>query len=1163
MTEVGSSAGDVLEQRNHLRKLIGKQQQWLSRCIEVVRGGSELDGLALDVEGLDHKAFMEDSRAAPNGSVGDPEDPFAPVPSASLITARGLRELSSMLVSGHLDDDTIGAYLAIQQRMGLCSVGTQLVNPSATYATGHESLPTLVRGILGHGQSFSRGFAILSALEVSAARPPTKRESQIAVLFAVPGTGGGASGKLRLSRLESGPSGIHPDPALMSFLIADNEVLTSIERAWEQSALADTDACVVWSVVRDDAPCNIINGGSMGAAFAVALDDLAPRHRIRGRLRRRKIDEDCAVTAGLDETRTNLTKVFGYREKLRVASERGLRVVVAADAFDEAKEAAPDDFSDMAGRLQGAHTVQQAIAATRTEANPLYYVTLGAVVVALLSVVGGGAAMGARIDSERQAKVEATAAKLATRSTELANQDSRLAALLALASDMIDPSASSKAAMLNVIQNNDAIVGSVAATTGPVHHVVGSTDIAMSSGSGKEVAVWSLPGLERLDTLRLESGASGMDSGPNDAFAILDGPGTIRLYQGGSGRVPVEVKTIETGLTGGRQPVTGPIYSQSGAVLAIDSTLRGVYWAPGMKDEMRFDLSGDPVLDGSEAPLNTVTPVSRWIERNYQGSGSDSQGPSVLIGTSSNQIVRLVVKPGPGRADPPTLILDQVMAGRDVPADVLALEQDSDGMLYVGTGGGVLQLDPTPAGQRTFPFGGLVDRIESLRTLGGASNDILAITPAGMRVLNQTGNRALNNTGSVDNLGTVTSFSSTYLQTFSDYIVVGRLDGRMMLVDPTNSRLTLPPLLPSIGAAFDPQGRLLTTSAYGGATTGNPGRIESVNRRSVGTPTGEGESAKDGGYARYELPLQGVYPFVHRTLSDGKLMVAVGSTPGGDGGTIWVWDANTSALTYELSFNAGGGAQDVVLNGALIPASKQLVAWNAQRGAVGIWSTETGEKVNEIDIPGATGDFNVVSRSFMTSSSDGSTVLVQISAVGSETQSLYQVDTATGQIIATLEIPNLNVASLSPDGTKILIGIENSAWTVDTAGKKLTEPTDLGAPARDAAWSPDGSRVAISLNNSDRVVMLDGSTGQVSAPSWSSPRGEHPNTMEWSPTGEYLAVTTQVDDGQSIRPGPVALLRTDAIDFMDSLCAIAGTDLSDEEWDTYVGSGVEKQPLCP
>ncbi|MFD3743021.1 WD40 repeat domain-containing protein [Nocardia sp. NPDC058633] len=374
-----------------LVELTGAPQRWLALCRDAVAAGPD-DAHRLLLHRRETGVLARQSLARWKNLAADDdpleeeaEDPDAQGRriTADLSAARAMAVLAQALTGALDTDDACETFLDHAERAGLTSVGTQLL-PAGTPITGADApLGDIVRHLLGQGGRPARGYAIMAALELAGHTLPVVRSSRISVLFLNFG-GGGEVGVLRLDQVRGGPSGLHPDPARMSFLQADREFTDSLDSAWRISRLAATDACVRWSVsTHGSAPANDINGASMGAAIAVALDDLAPRHALLRRLRPRRLDPECAVTAGLSGA--NLTAVGGYAGKLTAAQRSSLRVVVASEAFREAAEKAPQNYAD---RISAARTVTEAIARTRTRANlALWIASVAAGLAVLLAVV--------------------------------------------------------------------------------------------------------------------------------------------------------------------------------------------------------------------------------------------------------------------------------------------------------------------------------------------------------------------------------------------------------------------------------------------------------------------------------------------------------------------------------------------------------------------------------------------------------------------------------------------------------------------------------------------------------------------------------------------------------------------------------------------------------
>ncbi|MEV6279467.1 WD40 repeat domain-containing protein [Nocardia sp. NPDC051832] len=401
--------------RDWMAELTGAPQRWMAMCRTAVRDGAEAsqqllgdtdhlralgrESLATWIRGSREDALLEEDEqvGAADGRIG-----------ADLSAARAVGALAQAITGAMAAEPACAALLAHAGRAGLHSPGTQLM--PAHEVPGNRHLREIILHLLRCGSEPARGFGVLLALELADQRPPTRRVSRIPVLFATFDRGGlqGEVGTLVLQQLDRGPSGLHPDPAWMAFLQADEEFTDSLAAAWETSRLAATDACVVWSIRVDrGAPANRISGGSVAAALAVALDDLAPRYRRFRHLRPRRLDPRCAVTAGL--AGHDLTRVAGYPDKLQAAQQHSLHVVVATEGYDAAAGHAPPGWSQ---QIRAAGTVSEAIRQSRTKFNS----RLWAVALAVLLVLGG---------------IGATAAEFAQLRTTMAREQAQARSQLA------------------------------------------------------------------------------------------------------------------------------------------------------------------------------------------------------------------------------------------------------------------------------------------------------------------------------------------------------------------------------------------------------------------------------------------------------------------------------------------------------------------------------------------------------------------------------------------------------------------------------------------------------------------------------------------------------------------------------------------------------------
>ncbi len=464
-------------------ELTGAQQQWITHCREAVAGGPGDTRALLAADGTEYAALAQ-SHSTVQHDGADPRsndevvNRVEDVRSLELSAAQAIADMAKGLTGVVEPEAACAALLGLTDEAGLHSVGTQLVPAGSTITSASQPhLRDIVLHLVGQGISPGRGFAILMALELAGERPKRLRSASIPVLFASRNAEGriGKAGTLRLVQLREGPSGLHPDPGTMAFLRVDAAVVNSVTDAWKTTSLSESDACVVWSVsVERGNPARFIEGGSMGAAFAVALDDLAPRWSRLRQLRPRKLANDCTATAALNGRA--LKPVTHYGEKLRAAQQHSLRVVVAADDLQGARNERPPGYPE--GQILGARTLADAIKLTRTAINPALYVAMASVVI-IAAICGAGGYLW--YQSNLRGERAIVAASLATKSGQLANRDSRMSALFALAADRLNSTPASRNAMINAIQNNQATVASAPAAEGaPVTDVAAASDVLLT-----------------------------------------------------------------------------------------------------------------------------------------------------------------------------------------------------------------------------------------------------------------------------------------------------------------------------------------------------------------------------------------------------------------------------------------------------------------------------------------------------------------------------------------------------------------------------------------------------------------------------------------------------------------------------------------------------------
>ncbi|KPM52527.1 hypothetical protein ACG83_29845 [Frankia sp. R43] len=455
-------------------RLTRAPQQWLALC---AAGTADPDrARALLAPGDDATRALADSprqwptratgRVPPTGRGGDvldDLDDLRPRESFDLSAAAAVAAVAASLAGVTTPAPAIRAASTHWQRACLPGFDSSAGLPEAVVARIAGASPGWPDSLGESDDVPLRGFLALLALQLVGHPPAVRHEVELSVLFDRRHDGG--SGLLRLRLRSGGPAGLYPDPAQMCFLLADTSFTEAVGRAWTGSALRTAGHCVTWSITDIDEPCLDLVGGSLGAAFAVALDELNRRHTWARRLRHalsRRLSARCAVTGAVDAYADRLGEVHGHAAKLQAAREIKVRRVVVPQPSlaDFARHHHDDDPFE----LRAAQTVREAAHHARTRLQTRL------VVIAAVSVlvVVAGAALGAyarawagerraRQDTE-QARQEATSRKLRAVAEDLLAQaddrraDDPLGALRrAIVADRIAAVPEARASIVNTV----------------------------------------------------------------------------------------------------------------------------------------------------------------------------------------------------------------------------------------------------------------------------------------------------------------------------------------------------------------------------------------------------------------------------------------------------------------------------------------------------------------------------------------------------------------------------------------------------------------------------------------------------------------------------------------------------------------------------------------
>lgn len=780
-------------------------------------------------------------------------------------------------------------------------------------------------------------------------------------------------------------------------------------------------------------------------------------------------------------------------------------------------------------------------------AHPSPVLGVAAVATVAIVVMAWTATAVVRHERDRRETVEVAAA-LTLRSGELKDSDSRMSALTALAADRLHSTDATRSAVFNAVQNNQAAVRTIQVEKdGPVVDLASSGDVILSAGKLPVLKAWSFPDMKPLGELAIDGDVRGMiATGAAQSFAVVD-RSKLRIYQGASGRLPVEVKTMA--LPDAAKPfprsIFGPYFdSTSGAYMVIDGDFEGVYWAPGMAEEARFALYDQP---GLIRPTGLVAGGGFGTLKMWRSAPADGMSvSSVLLGTTKGQVLRVRISTATDK--PPTVTVDPVVQPVDVAAPITSLGYASDDAVYVGTERGIQHWDVGTNRLLAFPYAGLAERIA---VLVPDSAGVIAVTPAGVKLGSADGTVVLHGVGTAATDAGVHSIARA--DSVKGQLLVGRNDGRILVVDPDHRWLGYEDRPASNVAAFTPDNQMIVTAD-------GPQRTSSL----LVSPVPESESgARATQYilpsARYDSK-----PYVNDARADDRFVVASGQSRETGTGRVWVWDAESAKLLADLDYPAKNDTYiaDMVTRVAIAPTLEMVAGLNPALGAVGLWSTRDWTLAKSIPIVNYVGSEDRLAFA-MTSSADGTRLLVRVIEVDTDTTRLVLIDVREQQIIRDMAIEAQD-AYLSPDGTKIAVSAtERDVAIYDDTGAKISETLDINALIDDISWQPDGSRLALSISEVGEVVFVDTDRMKVDGPPWPTTTGTAPFRTAWSADGTYLAVSSGArrNDGQAV-PKAVQIFRPGNTDWTEALCAVAGTDFTDEEWRAVAGDTVPRPALC-
>lgn len=998
-------------------------------------------------------------------------------------------------------------------------------------------------GSMAHVVAQGVGPATILALWAAALRgelDSDRSQASVSVPAVFANNDGGLVGSINLRLITDGPKGLFPDPDSMALAVVDDAFRQGIRRAW--TARPVTNGTVLWSVNAGDTDAFI--GDSATAAFTLALDELTKRSRRLGRFRAMRANAQYVVSANVDDE-GQLSGVSELPEKFRALKAGDKHAVLAA--VDREKAAGLAISSGVTTHY--AKTVDEAIAITRRW-NPAFVTAATAALACILVLTSGGwlaarqvAAADLRTQNGRLMSKVGDLQALADRAGSGTVPDRQVQALLLLAANSLAKQAGqpdvADAIVNRAVQTQPGVLQSMDADLGFIEGIhLAAGKIIVDSGTGKLAAIdprtndivgvyTVAPGRETLDQPQLVA----FGKHPHASlFAAVYQP--ISRANGISPAARLKIFSVGStlslvGSTPGftNDPVEAVAYSPGGDRLVAVTESVATFWDT---TEATPRVVGDCLL-----PLqpNGVT---------HRALLSDPKTSLPLLINSDTSVVSLaswsiaasgqpckaktVVKPWVANVMAPAFHAPTVTAGVNSDKRVVVVATSADGRVHVR--------DTTTGTVSTLAIQEPVTGI-------GEPNDQIAV---------QTGTAGKTSVGFWD-IGDVSKPTQivAYAKHALPAVYVGvcnvavTLSGK--IVDMLSDRAMIYPAgFADLAERRRSNAVAAGERAFAAAYTGGIGvyRLSDAKQGTlITTPEKYELSAGDN-------RIGATFSISH----DGRYVAAImgpGSQTFADR-RVFVWDAeNGVQMPIPEQVQASDNRYHHPIDVRFLPGGNDLLV-NYQDGTLyrlssdnGVWSLRT--------VRSGTTDLSVFGMEL----GPGGIYVIEKPRLNEGRQRVLRMSN-DGAVVRSWDITAIN--SRSPQVVPLS---DTGALLIDTGGEayRLSAAGTVGSPVRlradailQAAQIPGTQKVLIATQGLAKIYDLSHDLTELSDSQFGAAFA-----FGITPDGRY-AIESDVLNGTVT----LAALRPE--DKIESLCVLAGREMSRQEWLAYVGDIARYRKLC-
>ena len=732
---------------------------------------------------------------------------------------------------------------------------------------------------------------------------------------------------------------------------------------------------------------------------------------------------------------------------------------------------------------------------------------------------------------------ESIAAGLAARAIELEPSDPTLAAQLAIASYHLAPGSVSEGALFQTAEANTAVTRIVGGTGSGITALAedSSGQILYAASADGDLQCWNMETGQMLGELRTASPVEELTASPVGQGLIgTDQNGDVLMWRTGGPSCLSRTLTLV--------PYIDATYQQQPVLLSYSPDEHSFYVIYADGEFGHYNASNGATIRETYLSLSkgtTLTAASSAGE-----TPTSAPGLFAYATTNGQQVLRI---------DLTTLAVRKILSSADLPASPtsIAYEPGEANIVTISGTSGVTVWNLQDGQQLTdYPVNAVAAEFDL------QDSAILVMTTTGVSTLAMPGYTSSASQGATQPqqlfTGAVQALAAP--ANAGGMIAAGTADGSISIINPAAQRLSMPSAPASTIAAFGPRDELILDNLFG--TDNRTDSLYAI-RPGASAPPGSGEYTTVKSYyaAPSWWPVDSEF-FANDAAVEGNLLAVAGQSPSGRG-VLLVWNVLTGQPLREILLPGRPTlGVDVAFDQRL-----GLVIVRDSNGQVDAWSTASWRQVLQLSLGSDAGS--------LTLSPTGVTALVPVE--------FGDVSGAQPTLDGKLALINLRThvlheiqspfpfyrAAFAPDGQRIALIGQQQLQFLAPDGRRLPQSTPILLPGQpvDLAYSPNSSLLAVTLADG-RTLIYGTSTDALAFPPLPAETGTEAVNVAWSSSGSELAVALGQASGSFVTATTTKLWVLDPAIWASQECTLADGNLSQANWERYVGHGVPYAAYC-